>query len=152
MLIPFQFQMLCGSKFDQIILKSPDMNQHFGLQLDGRNRFPFCNPPKNVGFQLKCSIVSIWYSTHSSFLPPILSYKLGDARILNFPHFVAHLKKEQDGKESGLPLRYFHGGNKKPKPMLFLCPNALSMPLFHFAIKGEKFHDSDFLSLNEFLK
>ena len=41
---------------------------------------------------------------------------------------------------------------KKPKPMLVLCPNALSMPLFHFTIKGEKFHDLDFLSLNGFQK
>ena len=41
---------------------------------------------------------------------------------------------------------------KKPKHMLVLYPNALSMPLFHFAIMGEKFHDLEFLLLNEFLK
>ena len=41
---------------------------------------------------------------------------------------------------------------QKPKHMLVLCPNALSMPLFHFAIMGEKFHDLEFLLLNEFLK
>ena len=41
---------------------------------------------------------------------------------------------------------------QKSKHMLVLCPNALSMPLFHFAIMGEKFHDLEFLLLNEFLK
>ena len=29
--------MPCGSRSDQIILKSPYMNQDFGLQLDDRN-------------------------------------------------------------------------------------------------------------------
>ena len=71
---------------------------------------------------------------------------------MNFPHFASHLEKEWDSKESGLQLRYFHGGNKKPNPMLVLSPNALSMLLLHFAIKGKKFHDLDFLSLNGFLK
>ena len=93
-----------------------EIGSHFAIPL-----------PKNVGFQLKWSIASVWYSTHSSFLPYILLYKLGDARILNFPHFVSHLEKEWDNKESGLQLRYFHGGNKKPKLMLVLFSNALSI-------------------------
>ena len=108
----------------------------------------FVIPLKNVGFQLKWSIAFVQYSTHSSILPHILLYKLGDARILTFPHSVLYHEKEWDSKESGLPLRYFPSGNKKPKPMLVLSPNALSMPLFQFAINRGKFHDLDFLSLN----
>ena len=94
---------------------------------------------------------SIFYSLF--ILTISLLCKLGDARTLNFLHFASHLEKEWDSKDLGSQLRYFHGGNKKPNPMLVvLSPNSLSMLLLHFAIKEEKFHDLDFLSLNGFLK
>ena len=143
--------MLGGKGSDQIVLKSPYMNRDLGLQLDDGNWFLFCNHPKILAFDwngplLLFHILLALHSCHISFFTCL------EMQGYWTSHIVSHLKKEWDSKESRLQLRYFHHGNKKPKHTLILRPNALSMPLFHFAIKGEKFHDLDFMSLNGFLK
>ena len=69
-------------------------------------------------------------------------YKLGDTRILNFPHFFPHLEMDWD----------IFMAETKTKAHVSLMSKGFKHAPISFAIIGEVFHDLEFLSLNEFLK
>ena len=110
---------------------------------------PFLQTPQRIldfNWNGPLLLFSIWLTLHSCHISFCTSLEMQGS-------WTSHMLPHTSRKNGIVRIRDYNWDiSMVEKKMLVLWPNALSMPLFHFAIKGEKFHDLEFLSLNEFLK